>query len=155
MVNYIRTQAKNGRGGSLDLSDPSVFSSDEYLKPVIEGDPLLYSLEEVFGTDLYGGEEEDAGENVEPTSADLDSEGIKIAELQKALFEVRQTLKATQQRLDLTTRALDAQIDSEDSDDERSSRRPIHVKEEKSAYEGNYDGHSGFTSSLERVHPVP
>ncbi|BDD57107.1 hypothetical protein MAP00_002501 [Monascus purpureus] len=46
LVNYIRSQVKAGNM-SPDVSSKEVFEDDVYLKPVLEDDALLYSLDDV------------------------------------------------------------------------------------------------------------
>jgi type I protein arginine methyltransferase len=55
LVNYIRTEVKSGNK-EPDVSSKSLFDDDIYLKPVLEDDPLLYSLEDLEdGPDTAGG----------------------------------------------------------------------------------------------------
>lgn len=46
LVNYIRSEVKKGNR-SPDVSSKSLFEDDIYLKPVLEDDALLYSLEDL------------------------------------------------------------------------------------------------------------
>ncbi|OJJ44269.1 hypothetical protein ASPZODRAFT_144840 [Penicilliopsis zonata CBS 506.65] len=46
LVNYIRTQIKAGNK-TPDVSSKTLFEDDAYLKPVLEDDALLYSLEDL------------------------------------------------------------------------------------------------------------
>lgn len=46
MVNYVRTQVKKGNN-TPDVSSKSNFEDDVYLKPVLEDDALLYSLDDL------------------------------------------------------------------------------------------------------------
>jgi protein arginine N-methyltransferase 3 len=46
LVNYIRTEVKNGNN-TPDVSSKSKFEDDAYLKPVLEDDALLYSLDDL------------------------------------------------------------------------------------------------------------
>ena len=64
LVNYIRSFPNDA---SVDLSSKEVWSDDKYLKPVLEGDPLLYELDgvlEAMAKSTYGdvkeSEEKDA-----------------------------------------------------------------------------------------------
>ena len=50
LVNYIRTHVKAGNI-KPDISSKSCFEGDIYLKPVLEGDALLYSLDDVFDSE--------------------------------------------------------------------------------------------------------
>lgn len=46
LVNYVRTEVKTGNK-TPDLSSKSKFEDDAYLKPVMEDDALLYSLDDI------------------------------------------------------------------------------------------------------------
>lgn len=46
LVNYIRTEVKNGNN-TPDVSSKTKFEDDVYLKPVLEDDALLYSLDDL------------------------------------------------------------------------------------------------------------
>ncbi|KAE8145925.1 S-adenosyl-L-methionine-dependent methyltransferase [Aspergillus avenaceus] len=70
LVNYIRTQVKNGNT-SPDVSSKSNFEDEIYLKPVLEDDALLYSLDDI----------EDQDEEV-PTGTEA---GRRVTELQEDL----------------------------------------------------------------------
>lgn len=50
LVNYVRTQVKAGNK-SLEISSKSQFDDDAYLKPVLEDDALLYSLDDIADGD--------------------------------------------------------------------------------------------------------
>lgn len=47
LVNYVRSEVKSGNSDP-DVSSKSVFEDEKYLKPVLEDDALLYSLDDVF-----------------------------------------------------------------------------------------------------------
>ncbi|KAF2480148.1 hypothetical protein BDY17DRAFT_303309, partial [Neohortaea acidophila] len=54
LVNYIRSAVADGKPPDVpDLADPAVWADDRFMKPVLEDDALLYSLDEVvdFGGD--------------------------------------------------------------------------------------------------------
>ncbi len=50
LVNYIRTQVELGNI-KPDVSSKSCFENDKYLKPVLEDDALLYSLDDLFDSE--------------------------------------------------------------------------------------------------------
>lgn len=64
LVNYIRSEVKQGRSPTT-ISDGAVFDNDEYLKPVLEDDALLYSLDEVTGNDV----DDSAGQSLDASNA--------------------------------------------------------------------------------------
>ncbi|KAH0832527.1 hypothetical protein AYO21_10659 [Fonsecaea monophora] len=53
LVNYIRTEVKAGHTRP-DVSSKALFDDEKYLKPVLEDDALLYSLDDVFEEDVSG-----------------------------------------------------------------------------------------------------
>lgn len=53
LVNYVRSSAKSGNKRP-DVSSKSLFEDEEYLKPVLEDDALLFSLDDVFGDSASG-----------------------------------------------------------------------------------------------------
>lgn len=59
LVNYVRTQVKSGNK-TPDVSTKAQFDDDAYLKPVLEDDALLYSLD-----DLADDQGEDAAPGTE------------------------------------------------------------------------------------------
>ena len=54
LINYIRSEVKLGNT-KPDVSSPALFEDDRYLKPVLEDDALLYSLDDI--DDNEGGPE--------------------------------------------------------------------------------------------------
>lgn len=47
LVNYVRSEVKAGNG-KPDVASRSLFEDDRYLKPVLEDDALLFSLDDIF-----------------------------------------------------------------------------------------------------------
>ncbi|EXJ87857.1 protein arginine N-methyltransferase 3 [Capronia coronata CBS 617.96] len=47
LVNYIRSEVQAGKTHP-DVSSKAIFEDDKYLKPVLENDSLLYSLDDIF-----------------------------------------------------------------------------------------------------------
>ncbi|KAK5324894.1 Ribosomal protein arginine N-methyltransferase rmt3 [Exophiala xenobiotica] len=54
LVNYVRSEVKAGNTHP-EISTKSVFEDDKFLKPVLEDDALLYSMDDVFGDDAGAG----------------------------------------------------------------------------------------------------
>ncbi len=48
MINYIRSEVQQGNE-TPNLSSSAAFEEERYLKPILEQDPLLYSLDDVIG----------------------------------------------------------------------------------------------------------
>lgn len=51
LINFIRAEVIAGNG-LPDLTTKTAFQDDYYLRPVLEDDPLLYSLHDIFGDEL-------------------------------------------------------------------------------------------------------
>jgi protein arginine N-methyltransferase 3 len=80
LVNYIRDQVKSGNT-KPDVSSAALFADDKYLRPVLEDDALLFSLDDLSDSvpEAETGSKEAAGQ-----STDTD----KIAELERQLQAV-------------------------------------------------------------------
>lgn len=74
LVNYLRSEIKKGNK-EPNVSSAALFEDDVYLKPVLEDDALLYSLD-------------DLAEEVETTNGKTSSEQ-RIMELQEELENLR------------------------------------------------------------------
>jgi type I protein arginine methyltransferase len=101
LVNYIRSEVKRGNT-KFDISSKSIFDDEKFLKPVLEDDALLYSLD-----DLNEG-------STQPQSADTvknTSESKHIRELQEALDRLQSQFTAY--RLAVQD-SLDEQLQKED-----------------------------------------
>ena len=142
LINYIRRECREGRAKQLNLSTASIFQDDKYLQPVIEDDPLLYSLEEVFGEDFenFEGDPQASGDHMRGAE---DDGANKTAELQQALQKTQKDLQFAEQKLDLALQALEAQKTRWDELDTPTTS-PTRTTGTKEPYQGNYDGHSGF-----------
>lgn len=73
MVNYLRSEIKNGNKDP-SISSPALFEDDIYLKPVLDDDALLYSLDDL--TDEV--EVEDGKESNEKRILELQEELEKL-----------------------------------------------------------------------------
>lgn len=97
LVNYIRSSVKNGNM-TPDLSSKDKFQSEIYLKPVLEDDALLYSLDDI--------EDEESGEAVGETQAER-----QVVELQEELERLR--IQFSEYRL-AVQKSLEEQLTKED-----------------------------------------
>ncbi|KAL4748600.1 hypothetical protein BDW72DRAFT_151407 [Aspergillus terricola var. indicus] len=97
LVNYIRNSVKNGNM-TPDLSSKDKFQSEVYLKPVLEDDALLYSLDDI--------EDEESGEAVGETQAER-----QVVELQEELERLR--IQFSEYRL-AVQKSLEEQLTKED-----------------------------------------
>jgi protein arginine N-methyltransferase 3 len=90
LVNYVRTQVKAGNKRP-DVSSKSQFEDDAYLKPVLEDDALLYSLDDIA--------EEEAGN--EASSGDADGRVLELQEeLERLQTQFSEYRTAVQQSLE-------------------------------------------------------
>ncbi|OAX81802.1 hypothetical protein ACJ72_03857 [Emergomyces africanus] len=84
LVNYIRAQVKAGNS-TPDISSAALFDEERYLKPVLEDDALLYSLddlsEELKDEEGNNGPSAKQGESADPNS--------RIRELEEELERMR------------------------------------------------------------------
>lgn len=110
LVNFIRSEVKRGNL-TPDLSSKSVLDVDRYLQPVLEGDPLLYSFDEVVGD--IGDELPSAIANgtVPFTEEDGASAVNRIIELEKELQRLQ--LEFSEYR-ETVTKALEHRWNSTD-----------------------------------------
>lgn len=83
LVNYIRRETKGGRSVSSNIS-LSDFESEEYLKPVMEDDALLFNLDDL--PEIMS----------EQMTANVDSEGIDRIKLLTRIAELEEELRKTQ-----------------------------------------------------------
>ncbi|PSK53410.1 Ribosomal protein arginine N-methyltransferase rmt3 [Elsinoe australis] len=82
LVNYLRKQAKDGKGPS-EITSKDVFVSDEFLQPTLEDDALLFSLDDVLGAA--------EATNGESASTDEDAAALKqrLQDLEAQFAEYR------------------------------------------------------------------
>ncbi|KAI9374287.1 S-adenosyl-L-methionine-dependent methyltransferase [Aspergillus egyptiacus] len=97
LVNYIRSEVKGGNS-TPDVSSKGKFQDDSYLKPVLEDDALLYSLDDV--------EDEESGD-VSGTQAER-----QVTELQEELERLQ--LQFSEYRL-AVQKSLEEQLTKEDN----------------------------------------
>jgi len=106
LVNYVRREVQNGNK-SPNVSSKSTFNDDQYLKPVLEDDALLYSLEDVTGDIEASKDSVMNGDKM----GDYDySATERVAELEE---ELQSTLAAFEEYKDMVSKALDKQWKSD------------------------------------------
>lgn len=99
MINYIRSEVQEGNEAP-DLSSSEAFQEERFLKPFLEQDPLLYSLDEIVGsfepsaTAAVNGNV--GGSSFEDTARD------RIAELQEELRCLQKQFSAYRETVDQT-----------------------------------------------------
>ena len=103
MVNYVRTEVKAGNK-TPDVSSKSKFSDDVYLKPVLEDDALLYSLDDIA---------EGQGEDAAP-GTDAERQVVELQEdLERLQTQFSEYRIAVQKSLEDQLSKEDEKIDSQ------------------------------------------
>lgn len=105
LVNYVRTQVKAGNK-TPDVDSKSKFDDDVYLKPVMEDDALLYSLDDITEEQ---GEEAATGSEAERRVLELQED---LERLQTQFSEYR---LAVQQSMEDQMSKEDDKLDSKAS----------------------------------------
>ena len=164
LVNYIRglTRDERHKIHSLEKRD---FEDDKYLQPVLEDDPVLYSLEEIVVDGQPDQNENSAGADTKvpdgSRSSGADINGNDDSIYKEKLHGMNQTLEKSMQQLDLTRKALDKANESADawkSKYEALSKAPhtaqAHASLERSQFDDPYAGkcpslsYSTFSSDM-------
>ncbi|KMU82713.1 arginine methyltransferase RmtB [Coccidioides immitis H538.4] len=96
LVNYIRSEVQSGNT-KPDVSSSAPFEDDKYLKPVLEDDALLYTLE-----DISDGDEDLGQQAANPTS--------RIRDLEEELSRLREEFVEYK---NMVQRSLSKQLGSE------------------------------------------
>lgn len=86
LVNYVRSEVKTGNG-KPEVTSRALFEDDKYLKPVLEDDALLYSLDDIF---------ED-----EPT-ADNNASDASVEDLRQQLAQLSSQFQAYREEVQRT-----------------------------------------------------
>jgi hypothetical protein len=107
LVNYVRTEVKNGNN-TPDVSSKSKFEDDVYLKPVLEDDALLYSLDDLA---------EEQGEDAAPAT----ETNRQVLELQENLERLQ--TQFSEYRL-AVQKSMDDQLSKEDDKLAESNPQP-------------------------------
>ncbi|KAJ5326643.1 uncharacterized protein N7506_009745 [Penicillium brevicompactum] len=107
LVNYVRSEVKNGNSNP-DVSSKSKFEDDAYLKPVLEDDALLYSLDDL--TEEQGDESAPSAE----TNRQVNELQEKLEQLQTQFSEYRQAVQ----------KSMDDQLSKEDEKLAEATSKP-------------------------------
>ena len=103
LINYIRSQIKAGNR-ALQVSSTKLFEDEAYLRPVLEDDALLYSLDDI---------DDDANSVGEPgASAGLSAADKRVAELQEEMECLQ--VQFTEYRL-AVQKSMEEQLSNEDA----------------------------------------
>lgn len=94
LINYIRTEVRDGNERP-DVSSKALFEDDRFLRPVLDDDPLLYSLDELDDSEDKQGSGQLAA--AEASEAAETSAVTRVIELQEQLQRLQEQF--TQYRL--------------------------------------------------------
>ncbi|EXJ86827.1 protein arginine N-methyltransferase 3 [Capronia epimyces CBS 606.96] len=130
LVNYIRSEVQAGNP-QPDVSSSSKFDDDKYLKPALDNDALLYSLDDVF---------EEAG-SVGPSS-EVDQLREQLANLQSHFTAYREEVQ----------KAMLERLDSSDVTTEPNSVRPSQPKLSSNLVGGSLDNDYFKSYSYNGIH---
>ncbi|QDS72951.1 hypothetical protein FKW77_008443 [Venturia effusa] len=128
LVNYIRQQAKDGVT-KLEIKSAAEFEDDRYLKPVLQDDAVLFSLDDISpsiqqGDDiLASGEATDASPKSSPEA--------RIAELERQLQSVQSQYKEYRHQVEET-------LERRWGDDSAKPSTSIDAQLGKPDYDGSY-----------------
>lgn len=84
LINYIRTQVKAGNT-SPDVSSKKKFDDDAYMKPALEDDALLYSLDDIEDDEAEAAGGSDAERRVIELQEDLERLQSQFSEYRLAV----------------------------------------------------------------------
>ena len=84
LINYIRTQVKSGNT-SPDVSSKEKFDDDAYMKPALEDDALLYSLDDIEDDEAEAAGGSDAERRVIELQEDLERLQSQFSEYRLAV----------------------------------------------------------------------
>jgi protein arginine N-methyltransferase 3 len=122
LVNYIRSEAKSGNKVT-EIRSKDAFADDMYLQPVLDGDAVLFSLE-----DLDGGVFDD--DKLSSQEGDHSDPNARVQELEAQLREAKQTIDSLR---GIGQRLLESQADT--------PQQPLDIKsaaEDKAAGDDSY-----------------
>lgn len=118
MINYIRSEVQKGNEAP-DLSAKEAFQEERFLKPVLEQDALLYSLDDIVGP--FDQPAPVAINGIDGGSPSEDTARNRIAELQEELQCLQKQFSAYRETVDQT---LENRWNSEEND-QASSRNVL------------------------------
>ena len=142
-MNYCRSSPQNG---PPDLSSKALWKDEKYLKPVIEGDVLLYTLDGVL-------------EEMEKSLAGISDDHEEMDSEKKALLTRVETLTGQMEKMETNWRnykaAVDDQLDKrwQNTDDlqvhscNTLKKRTAHRSEDKDYFKGY-----SYTGTKTRLH---
>lgn len=100
MINYVRSEVHQGNE-TPNLSSKAAFEDERYLKPFLDEDALLFSLDDIIGPMGQVGPEATNGVKGElPRTEDLAV--TRIAELEQELYRLQNQFSAYRETVDQT-----------------------------------------------------
>jgi type I protein arginine methyltransferase len=111
MINYIRSEVQQGNE-TPNLSSKAAFEEEHYLKPFLEQDALLYSLDDIIGPMDQVGPAATNGIRGELSGVE-DMAVTRIAELEQELHRLQSQFLAYRETVDQT---LENRWNSKESD---------------------------------------
>ena len=121
LVNYIRSEVKAGNK-TPDVSSKSLFADDVYMKPVLEDDALLYSLDDITDEPLS---ENDGSQQADKRVLELEEE---LSRLRSQFAEYRIAVQ----------KSMEDQIDKENDRPSSTDKTSARHNEAESDYFTSY-----------------
>ncbi len=153
LINYVRGEVFAGNGPP-DLTTNIAFQDDHYLRPVLEDDPLLYSLHDIIGEGL---DQEAGGRSSEPEEAVSQKGGPgadRVSELEEKLRHAQLEIEARKQELEALKLRFGGLGSSEQSLDgsqsgaldagNEPSKNAAEFGNTDSSYFASYSGHGRY-----------
>lgn len=153
LVNFARTCHQKGEPIPADISATHL-EDDVYLKPVLDNDTFLYTLDEILPED---GQEQDGGQPAVEASAATGAPIDDLLSRNKALEEELETLRDQFANYRLTVEeTLDRRwgVDKDDATaDEKSSSKPVSKGDESDYYFESYAAHGEHRPAFFSLYP--
>lgn len=151
MVNFIRSEVREGKI-TPDLSSKSAFEDDRYLRPVLEDDGLLYSLEDVMGSfekielPVTNGTGKETPLAIDNDDERVSSDVKRVMELQKELEENRIQFLEYKNTVDKTLEnRWNHNEDNQLKASTRSTKKMANTRENDDYYFNSYSSNGWFS----------
>ncbi|KAI9809215.1 MAG: hypothetical protein M1825_002506 [Sarcosagium campestre] len=142
-VNYVRSEVKSGKTPRIDSK--SVFEDEKYLKPVLEDDALLFSIDDLLT---------ESG-SVRSNKVNLATTNDRVRELEEELQDVKSQFKEYQRVVQKTLNdRLDATVSSVASTSESNAKVTATKVEDAEAETQDDDSHYFKSYAYNDIHEV-
>ena len=160
LVNYVRSEVAAGNA-LPDVSASAAFRDDHYLKPVLDDDALLYSLNDIIEEGYDSEHDNPSGAATGTNPERIHDREARMQDLESKLQRTQLELEARKEELKAIKRYLGTSFDEEPergaTDQGNSIERPGNESNSKGAMLGNtdssyfasYSGH-GSLSKIQR-----